>query len=350
MFDAIFVVVVRFSNLARMVPTTGMETAFQTAKLFFDTWWRHSGLPRVIVSDRDPKFTSAFWKHLFRKLKTKLSFSTAFHPQTDGQTERVNGVLNQYLRNYVSADQRDWTEYLALAEFSYNKAKHAATGESPFKVAYGVEPLMPTDLALEGVQSEFEKSQVAEDFVVQREAMLEKIKLHLDKAQKRYIKQVNKGRRQVDFVEGQKVWLNVKNFTLPEGLTPKFMAKYAGPFVIAKRLFEDVYKLELPQEIKVHPTFHVSLLKPYHEDTLRPERKQVLRPLPELVGDHLEYEVEGILKSRNTKKKGKEYLVKWRGYHEKEATWVGAKDMANAKDVVDQFEQRRQSNKKPRSS
>lgn len=136
---------------------------------------------------------------------------------------------------------------MALAKFSYSKAKHVVIGELPFKVAYGVKPLMPTDLALEGVQSEFGKIQVAEDFVVQREAMLEKIKLHLDKAQERCIKQVNKGRCHVNFVEGQKVWLNVKNFTLSERLTPKFMAKYACPFVIAKRLFEDVFKLELPQ-------------------------------------------------------------------------------------------------------
>jgi len=287
----------------------------------------------VIVSNRDPKFISAFWKHLFRKIKTKLSFSIAFHPQTDGQMERGNGVLNQYLKNYVSANQSDWTKYLALVEFSYNKAKHAAIGESPFKVAYGVEPLIPTDLG--GLQLEFPRSQVAKDFVTQREAMLDKIKLHLDKARKRYIKQVNKKRHHGEYAQGQKVWLNVKNFTLPKGLTPKFMAKYAGLFVIAKWLFEDVYTLELPPKIKVHPTFHVSLLKPYYEDTLRPERKQVLRPLPELVGEHLEYEVEGILKNRNTKKKGKEYLVKWRGYHKKEATWMNAKDMANTKELVD---------------
>jgi hypothetical protein len=281
-------------------------------------------------------------------MKTKLAFSTAFHPQTDGQTERVNGVLNQYLRNYVSADQSDWTEYLVLAEFSYNKAKHAATGESPFKVAYGVEPLMPTDLALEQAQVEPLPNQDAEDLIAKREQMLEKTKVWLAKAQKRYVDQVNKGRRHVEYEEGKKVWLNVKHFTLPEGLTPKFMAKYAGPFVIEKRLFEDVYKLTLPPEIKVHPTFHVSLLKPYYEDTLRPERKQVLRPPPELVGDHLEYEVEGILKSRNTKRKGKEYLVKWRGYHEKEATWVEAKHMVNAKEVVDLYEAQRQGNKRGR--
>ena len=345
--DAIFVVVDRFSKLARMEPTKGTATAFETAVLFFNVWWRHHGLPKAIVSDRDPKFTSAFWRHLFRRMKTKLTFSTAFHPQTDGQTERVNGVLNQYLRNYVSADQSDWSEYLGLAEFSYNASRHSATGQSPFKVAYGVEPLMPTDLVLDRLQSEVERSQVAEDFVAKREQILEKTKWYLDKAQKRYVKQVNKGRRHEEYEEGQKVWLNVKNFTLPDGLTPKFMAKYAGPFVIAKRLFEDVYKLDLPPEIKVHPTFHVSLLKPYHEDKVRPERKQVLRPPPELVGDHLEFEIEGILKCRNTKKKGKEYLVKWRGYHEKEATWVEAKYMANAKEMVERYESQRRS-KTPR--
>jgi transposase InsO family protein len=154
--DAIFVVVDHFSKLAHMEPTQGTAMALETARVFLNIWWKHHGLPRVIVSDRDPKFTSAFWRHLFCKMKTKLTFSTAFHPQTDGQTERVNGVLNQYLRNYVSADQSDWADYLCLGEFSYNKAKYAATGESPFQVAYGVEPLMPTDLALEQSQDNME--------------------------------------------------------------------------------------------------------------------------------------------------------------------------------------------------
>ena len=90
----------------------------------------------------------------------------------------------------------------------------------------------------------------------------------------------------------------------------------------------------------MHPTFHVSLLKPFHEDTQRPERKQVLRPQPELIGNHEEYEVEAILKSRNNTKKGKEYLVKWRGYHEKEATWVIQKDLENAQELVEKFERR----------
>ena len=103
--------------------------------------------------------------------------------------------------------------------------------------------------------------------------------------------------------------LNVKNFTLPQGLTLKFMAKFAGPFLVVKQVFDDAYKLALLPEIKVHPVFHVSLLKEYFEDSVRSKREQVLRHVPELVGNHKEYEVETIrkLRSRDT-----EYLLKWR--------------------------------------
>ena len=237
----------------------------------------------------------------------------------------------------MSADQRDWVDYVGLAEFGYNAATHSTTKQSPFKVAYGVEPLQPVDLALEGAYSTLEFNSDGEDLAQKCEQVLEKTKLLLEEAQK----QVNAGRCEVEYGMGQKVLLNVKNFTLPEGLTPKFMSKFAGPFPIVERVFKDVYKLELPLEIKVHPMFHVSLLKPFKEDTLWPDRKQVIRPPPNLVGDHLEYEVEGILKCRNHKHKGKEYLVKWRGYHEKESTWVTAKDMVHAKEIVERFEKTR---------
>ena len=111
--------------------------------------------------------------------------------------------------------------------------------------------------------------------------------------------------------------LNVKNFTMLEGLTSKFMSKFAGSFLMVKDVFKDVYILELLLEIKVQPTFHVSLFKPFKEDTLWINCRQVIRAPSNLVGDHLKFEIEGILKSRSLKKKGKEYLVKWRGYHEK---------------------------------
>ena len=102
----------------------------------------------------------------------------------------------------------------------------------------------------------------------------------------------------MSFKVGQKLWPNVKNFTLPQGLTPKFMAKFAGPFTVVKQVFDNAYKLTSPPEIKVNSTFHVLLLKEYFKDSMRPEREQVLRPIPELVGNHEEYEVETILNKR----------------------------------------------------
>lgn len=149
-YNAIFVIVDRFTKLAKFAPTLDTAIAFETSRLFLDTWWRTHGLPWSIISDRDLEFTSNCWRHLFQKLGTKLKFSTVFHPETDGQTERVNSVLNQYLRNYVSVDQGDWAEWLGLAEYCYNSTKHSATGESPFLLAYGREPEGPLDLALEG--------------------------------------------------------------------------------------------------------------------------------------------------------------------------------------------------------
>ena len=106
-------------------------------------------------------------------------------------------------------------------------------------------------------------------------------------------------RRHVSFKVEQKVWLNVKNFTLPQGLKPKFMAKFARPFPVVKQMFDDAYKLALPPEIKVHSVFHVLLLKEYFKDLVRPEREQALQHVPELIENHEEYEVETILNKRS---------------------------------------------------
>ena len=217
----------------------------------------------------------------------------------------------------MSADQRDWTDYVALAEFIYNVAMHSTTKQSPFKVAYGVEPLKSVDLALKGAHSTLEFNQDGEDLTQKHEQVVEKTKL-LEKAQKCCEKQVNAGRREVEYGVGQKMLLNVKNFTMPEGLTPKFMSKFTGPFSIVEWVFKDVYKLELLPEIKVYPTFHVSLLKPFKENTLWPDCKQVIRPSPNLVGDHLEYDVEGILSVGITSKKGRD-------------TWLSGKDTMRKK-------------------
>jgi hypothetical protein len=144
----------------------------------------------------------------------------------------------------------------------------------------------------------------------------------------------------VKFQLGDEVWLNIKNFRLLEGLSHKFMGPYAGPFkVLEKKLF-DIYKLELPENLRVHPTFHVSLLKPVSRDASRPNRENNSRPPLDLVHNEPEFEVEAVLKSRQLRGREREYLVKWKGYHPIEASWVNESDMEHAQQAIEEFHAR----------
>ena len=133
-FNSIMVVVDRVSKMAHFVPTGDTATAQEVGRLYFDKVVKHHGMQKNIISDRDPKFMSRFWRALWKKLGTELKMSTAFRPQTEGQTERVNLVLQEYLRNYVNADQTDWADHISMAEFNYNNTKHSGMGFSPFMV------------------------------------------------------------------------------------------------------------------------------------------------------------------------------------------------------------------------
>jgi hypothetical protein len=144
----------------------------------------------------------------------------------------------------------------------------------------------------------------------------------------------------VNFEEGDEVWLNIKNFRLPEGLSHKFLGPYAGPFKVLEKKFPDTYKLELLENLKVHPIFHVSLLKPITRDASRPNREHNSRPPLDLVHNEPEFEVEAMLKSRQLRGREREYLVKWKGYHPIEASWVNESDMEHAQEAIKEFHNR----------
>lgn len=139
-YNCIMVIADKFSKYAHFVPLSHPFTALKVAKLYMDNIFKLHGLPEAIVSDRDKVFTSSLWKELFKLAGTNLQMSTAYRPQTDGQTERVNQCLEGYLRCFVHACPHKWKEWLALAKFWYNSSYHSSLNKTPFEVLYGQTP------------------------------------------------------------------------------------------------------------------------------------------------------------------------------------------------------------------
>ena len=351
--DAIVVFVCKLTKWAIYVPTVTEVNAPRLADLFLQHVVRHHGLPRSIVSDRDPRFTSIFWQSLWNQLGTKLLMSTAFHPQTDGQTERQNRTLEENLRAYVNYQQDDWDMKLTAAELSYNTSEHASTGYSPFYLNYGYHPHLPLDAAV--IPSNISNNQSAADRIAELHQAMSDAKSCLLQAQQRQSHYANLKRREVILTLGQSVLLSSEHLQLKDkDRTKKLMEKYIGPFKIKRVVSSVAYELDLPSTMKIHPVFHVSKLKPLKssDSTNYPGRAsaEAPRPPPELVnedGDE-EWEVESIVKERITKrgrngKKRVEYLVKWVGYPEWEMTWEPATNLSNAQVAIQKFKSSRSS-------
>nr|KYP50633.1 Transposon Ty3-I Gag-Pol polyprotein [Cajanus cajan] len=254
--DSIFVVVDRFSKMAHFIPCHKVDDASNIAKLFFQEIVRLHGIPKTIVSDRDVKFLSHFWKTLWERLGTKLLFSTTCHPQTDGQTEVVNRSLGTMLR--LKGNKKSWDDYLPHVEFAYNRVVHKTTNMSPFEIVYGFNPLTPLDLLpLPDVASFIHKEGTRAEFV---KKLHERVREHIQSQTEKYQKYNNKGRKEVVFKEGDWVWLHLRKDRFPSKRESKLSPRGDGPFQVLKKINNNAYVLDLPSEYGVSPSFNVSNL------------------------------------------------------------------------------------------
>ncbi|KAH9780704.1 Endonuclease [Citrus sinensis] len=251
----------RFSKMAHFIPCHKTDDATNIANLFFKEIVRLHGVPRSIVSDRDAKFLSHFWKTLWGKLGTKLLFSTTCHPQTDGQTEVVNRTLSTLLHAIIQKNLKTWEECLPHVEFAYNRTVHLATKFSPFEIVYGFNPLTPLDLLPLPIdeRTSMDGKKKAE-FVKQ---LHERTRQHIEKRTEQYATQANKGRKQVVFQPRDWVWVHMRKERFPEHRRSKLLPRGDGPFQVVARINDNAYKLDLPSGYNVSATFNVSDLSPF---------------------------------------------------------------------------------------
>jgi transposase InsO family protein len=344
-YDSILTVTDKFSKMVHFIPCSTDISAEQTANLFIREIFRLHGMPRSIVSDRDVRFVSPFWKDFMGRLQTKLKFSTAYHPQTDGATERANQSVQQMLRGYVGARQDTWVSFLPLVEFAYNSSVHAATGTTPFFVAYGYEPNSPMDVELSelGAHGVDNVANVHDRVELHKEVM-DGVRAVLKDANDRMVRTANANRRDVQFNVGDKVLLSTTNMRWPQGTCAKFVPKYLGPFAVVKKIGDVTYELQLPSTMRVYNKFHVSLLKPWVEssDDMFPDpRDEYNHPGPVDAEDN-QWLVESILQGPKKYRRKMCYRIRWMGYGPEHDSWVPVDDISP--DLIEEYEARQQRN------
>ena len=325
---AICVMIDRCTKMVRLAACENLPSAIETADIVMQNVVRSHGVPTDVISDRGSQFVSKFWQALFQLLGMESKLSSAYHPQTDGQTERANRVVIDTLRNYCDEVQTTWDTHLPLVEFALNNAVNASTSMSPFYALYGLHPRTPGMLMLDN------RVPSARQYVESLDSRMKRAKRCVQAAQERMKATHDKQHKPIEFKVGDQVLLSTRNLQrtatarkAADTDNAKLFPKYLGPFSISKVINSQAYALDLPATYDIHNVFHVSLLRPYHSDgTYQPPK---FKPPPiDLWDGQPVWRVERLLDHAVINPRAKtpkyKYLVRWEGYPPEDDTWEPA--------------------------
>lgn len=343
-YDTIMTITDKLSKMVTLILGRENWTAVQWADAFFKHYYRRWGIPQKIITDRGKIFLGEFWTSLFKILRTDLLVTTAYHPQSDGQSERTNQIVEIALRHLVNNSKSNWSIFLGDIEFTINNSMHSSTGVSPMKFLTGSEAPTPLTIAATGtipastsdwIQVRDEIQQAARDALVFAQA---KMSIYYDKKHKPLL-----------LHPGDKAYISLAGsietgYHLPNTISHKLSSQRVGPFEVIRAVGRLAYEMKIPSTWKIHPVISIAHLEPYKKD---PFHRTPANPNPDVVLDeagieHEEWEVEEIVAQRfNKRRKRDEWLVKWRHFGPENNTWEPLENLQNAPDLLDQFQRLR---------
>lgn len=327
-YDSIFVITDHMTKGAHFIPCNESMDSHALARLFVKDFFRLHGFPDKIVSDRGPTFVSAFWRSVMFALRIAPVPSTAYHPETDGQTERTNQTLETYIRHFTCHRQDDWSDWIPMAEFTFNNSTSTSTKLTPFFSWQGFHPWANSFTIPSNVPK-------ADDFVAQLEdiqLILVELLRHAKSVQAR--NHNAKSRPAPMYAVGDWVWLT-RRFIPSTRPSQKLDYRRIGPFRISKLVGSNAARLELGSSLcRLHPVFNVSLLTPYIDPALggRPPSTAPPPGHTSPIPIHHWQHVAGILDHRNRGRNHFEYLLRWLHGSPADDTWVPLSDISTALD------------------